>query len=118
MDQIIEKLLTDPLFLKIGIVIAVLISLSLLKKLVKVVIILVLILLIYGFYVYSTGEEPVKLDDLKERIEELKDIDEKKIKNAGRNVHIRGRWAVDSKKLSKIPAKMCRFGKVGYGSKE
>ena len=82
MDQIIEKLLTDPLFLKIGIVIAVLISLSLLKKLVKVVIILVLILLIYGFYVYSTGEEPVKLDDLKERIEELKDIDEKKIKKA------------------------------------
>ena len=82
MDQIIEKLLTDPLFLKIGIVIAVLISLSLLKKLVKVVIILVLILLIYGFYVYSTGEEPVKLDDLKERIEEVKDIDEKKIKNA------------------------------------
>ena len=82
MDQIIEKLLTDPLFLKIGIVIAVLISLSLLKKLVKVVIILVLILLIYGFYVYSTGEEPVKLDDLKERIEEVKDIDEKKIKKA------------------------------------
>ena len=82
MDQIIEKLLTDPLFLKIGIVIAVLISLALLKKLVKVVIILVLILLIYGFYVYSTGEEPVKLDDLKERIEELKDIDEKKIKKA------------------------------------
>ena len=82
MDQIIEKLLTDPLFLKIGIVLAVLISLSLLKKLVKVVIILVLILLIYGFYVYSTGEEPVKLDDLKESIEELKDIDEKKIKKA------------------------------------
>ena len=80
MDQIIEKLLTDPLFLKIGIVIAVLISLSLLKKLVKVVITLVLILLIYGYYVYSTGEEPVKLDDLKKSIEDLKDIDEKKIK--------------------------------------
>ena len=80
MDQIIEKLLTDPLFLKIGIVIAVLISLSLLKKLVKVVITLVLILLIYGYYVYSTGEEPVKLDYLKKRIEDLKDIDEKKIK--------------------------------------
>ena len=80
MDQIIEKLLTDPLFLKIGIVIAVLISLALFKKLVKVVITLVLILLIYGYYVYSTGEEPVKLDDLKKSIEDLKDIDEKKIK--------------------------------------
>ena len=80
MDQIIEKLLTDPLFLKIGIVIAVLISLALFKKLVKVVITLVLVLLIYGYYVYSTGEEPVKLDDLKKSIEDLKDIDEKKIK--------------------------------------
>jgi len=80
MDQIIEKLLTDPLFVKIGIVLAVLISLSLLKKLVKVVISLVLILLIYGYYVYSTGAEPVKFDDLKEKIEELKEVDGRKVK--------------------------------------
>jgi len=80
MDQIIEKLLTDPLFVKIGIVLAVLISLSLLKKLVKVVISLILILLIYGYYVYSTGAEPVKLDDLKEKIEELKEVDGSKVK--------------------------------------
>jgi hypothetical protein len=66
MGQIIEKLFTDPLFVKIGIVLAVLISLSLLKKLVKVVISLVLILLIYGYYVYSTGAEPVSIDDVKE----------------------------------------------------
>jgi hypothetical protein len=38
MDQIIERLFTDLVFVKIGIVVAVLISLSLLKKLVKVVI--------------------------------------------------------------------------------
>ena len=62
MDQITEKLFTDPLFVKIGIVLAVLISLSLLKKLVKVVITLVLIFLIYGYYVYSTGAEPVTPD--------------------------------------------------------
>ncbi len=66
MGQIIEKLFTDPLFVKIGIVLAVLISLSLLKKLVKVVISLVLIFLIYGYYVYSTGAEPVSIDDVKE----------------------------------------------------
>ena len=65
MDQIIERLFTDPVFVKIGIVVAVLISLSLLKKLVKVVISLVLILLIYGYYVYSTGAEPVSIDDVK-----------------------------------------------------
>tara|TARA_Y100000758_G_C15874749_1_gene358027 strand:- start:62 stop:364 length:303 start_codon:yes stop_codon:yes gene_type:complete len=80
MDQITEKLFTDPLFVKIGIVLAVLISLSLLKKLVKVVITLVLIFLIYGYYVYSTGAEPVKLDDLKEKIEELKEVDGRKVK--------------------------------------
>ena len=66
MDQIINTLFTDPLFVKIGIVLAVLISLSLLKKLVKVVITLVLIFLIYGYYVYSTGAEPVSIDDVKE----------------------------------------------------
>ena len=66
MDQIINTLFTDPLFVKIGIVLAVLISLSLLKKLIKVVISLVLILLIYGYYVYSTGAEPVSIDDVKE----------------------------------------------------
>ena len=57
MDQIIERLFTDPVFVKIGIVLAVLISLSLLKKLVKVVVSLVLILLIYGYYSYSIGAE-------------------------------------------------------------
>jgi len=66
LDQIINTLFTDPLFVKIGIVLAVLISLSLLKKLVKVVISLVLIFLIYGYYVYSTGAEPVSIDDVKE----------------------------------------------------
>jgi hypothetical protein len=66
LDQIINTLFTDPLFVKIGIVLAVLISLSLLKKLVKVVITLVLIFLIYGYYVYSTGAEPVSIDDVKE----------------------------------------------------
>ena len=65
MDQIIERLFTDPYLVKIGIVVAVLISLSLLKKLVKVVISLVLILLIYGYYVYSTGAEPVSINDVK-----------------------------------------------------
>ena len=82
MDQIIERLLTDPYLVKIGIVVAVLISLSLLKKLVKVVISLVLILLIYGYYVYSTGAEPVRIDDLKKlgkTAEEVIDKVEKKI---------------------------------------
>ena len=82
MDQITEKLFTDPLFVKIGIVLAVLISLSLLKKLVKVVVFLVSIFLIYGYYVYSTGAEPVSIDDVKKlgkTAEEIIDKVEKKI---------------------------------------
>ena len=85
MDQIIERLFTDPVFVKIGIVLAVLISLSLLKKLVKVVISLVLILLIYGYYVYSTGAEPVSIDDVKKlgkTAEEVIDKVEKKIETS------------------------------------
>ena len=85
MDQIIERLFTDPYLVKIGIVVAVLISLSLLKKLVKVVIFLVLILLIYGYYVYSTGAEPVSIDDVKKlgkTAEEVIDKVEKKIETS------------------------------------
>ena len=85
MDQIIERLFTDPYLVKIGIVVAVLISLSLLKKLVKVVISLVLILLIYGYYVYSTGAEPVSIDDVKKigkTAEEVIDKVEKKIETS------------------------------------
>jgi len=85
MDQIIERLFTDPYLVKIGIVVAVLISLSLLKKLVKVVIFLVLILLIYGYYVYSTGAEPISIDDVKKlgkTAEEVIDKVEKKIETS------------------------------------
>ena len=82
MEQIIERLFTNPVFVKIGIGLAVLISLSLLKKLVKVVVFLVSIFLIYGYYVYSTGAEPVSIDDVKKlgkTAEEVIDKVEKKI---------------------------------------
>jgi hypothetical protein len=84
MEQIIERLLTDPVFVSIGIVLAVLISLSLLKKLVKVVVFLVLILLIYGYFIYSTGAEVVSIDDvnkLGKTAEEVIDKVEKEIEN-------------------------------------
>ena len=80
MEQIIERLFTDPFFLKVGLIIVVLITLSIFKKLFKVVLILVLVLVSYGLYVYSTGAEPVKLEDVKEKIEELKEVDGRKVK--------------------------------------
>ena len=82
MEQIIERLFTDPFFLKVGLVIVVLITLSIFKKLFKGVLILVLVLVSYGLYVYSTGAEPVKLEDVKEKIEELKELDEKKLRKS------------------------------------
>tara|TARA_B100001758_G_C18270858_1_gene536300 strand:- start:356 stop:652 length:297 start_codon:yes stop_codon:yes gene_type:complete len=82
LERIIEALFTDPFFIKVGIVIIILISLSILKKLVKVVVGLLLVLFLYGWYVYSTGSEPISIDEVKDVIEEIKDIDQKKIKKA------------------------------------
>ena len=79
-ERIIETLFTDPFFIKVGIVIIILISLSILKKLVKVVVGLFLVLVLYGWYVYSTGNEPISIDEVKDVIEDIKDIDQKKIK--------------------------------------
>ena len=81
-DRIIETLFTDPFFIKVGIVVIILISLSILKKLVKVVVGLFLALFLYGWYVYSTGSKPISIDEVKDVIEEIKDIDQKKIKKA------------------------------------
>tara|TARA_B100000131_G_scaffold311390_1_gene344201 strand:- start:205 stop:501 length:297 start_codon:yes stop_codon:yes gene_type:complete len=79
-EKIIETLFTDPFFVKVGIIIIILISLSILKKLRKVVAGLFLALLLYGWYVYSTGSEPISIDEIKDVIEEIEAIDEKKIK--------------------------------------
>ena len=86
MDQIIERLFTDPVFVKIGIVLAVLISLSLLKKQVKVVVSLVLILLIYGYYSYSTGAEPVSIDDVKKLGKTAEEVIDKVEKNIEKRI--------------------------------
>ena len=81
-EKIIETFFTDPFFIKVGIVIIILISLSILKKLVKVVVGLFLALFMYGWYVYSTGSKPISIDEVKDVIEEINDIDQKKIKKA------------------------------------
>tara|TARA_Y100000816_G_C26094518_1_gene578944 strand:+ start:723 stop:1019 length:297 start_codon:yes stop_codon:yes gene_type:complete len=81
-EKIIETFFTDPFFIKVGIVIIILISLSILKKLVKVVVGLFLALFLYGWYVYSTGSKPISIDEVKDVIEEINDIDQKKIKKA------------------------------------
>ena len=78
MADIIEKLLTDPLFIKIGIVVAILIALSIFKKLFKVLLTLVVLFFLYIGYLVLSGEDPVEAMD--KTIEEIKDVDMEKVR--------------------------------------
>ena len=78
MADIIEKVLTDPLFIKIGIVVAILIALSIFKKLFKVLLTLVVLFFLYIGYLVLSGEDPVEAMD--KTIEELKDVDMEKVR--------------------------------------
>ena len=82
MEQIIEKLFTDPLYMTVGLVLATMIALSIFKKLFKAVIILIVVFIGYVFYLQSTGKDPIKLEEVKEKIEEIKDMYKKDLKKA------------------------------------
>ena len=78
MQDIIETLFTDPLFIKIGIVVAILIALSIFKKLFKVLLTLVVLFFLYIGYLVLSGEDPVEAMD--KTIEEIKDVDMEKVR--------------------------------------
>ncbi len=78
MESLINDILTDPTFIKVGIVLAILIALALFKKLFKLVLILIVALIIYIAYLAYTGE----------------DIDTKKLKSRLKNP-----WMMLKKKL-------------------
>ena len=59
--------------MKVGIVLVILITLSLFKKLFKIVFILLVVLLGYAAYLVTTGEDPA--DIIKDTIENAQDID-------------------------------------------
>jgi hypothetical protein len=80
LDKSIEILFTDPLFVKIGIFIIILISISVFKKLIKVVSTLFLFLVLYGWFVYSTGARSISIENIKDKVETLNEIDIQKIK--------------------------------------
>jgi hypothetical protein len=44
--------------------------------------VLILILSLYGYYVYTTGAEPIGIDEVTKTIDEFKKLDEKKLKKA------------------------------------
>lgn len=78
MEALIETVFTDPIFVIVGIVLVVLIALAIFKKLFKMVFILVAIFFLYVGYLVYTGDEPIKA--FNEIIEDLKEIDTKKMK--------------------------------------
>ena len=91
MQELIERVFTDPTFVWVGVVLAIMLTLTIFKKLYKLVMIIVAAFMIYVGYLYYTGEEPAKaVDDLikkgKDVIEDVKDTDLKDLKDGAEKV--------------------------------
>ena len=84
MEDLIKKVFTDPAFMTVGIIIVVLVTLAIFKKLFKFVIILLLILILYAGYLYYTGEEAP--ESLKEAIEDVKELDLDELKESAEDI--------------------------------
>ena len=85
LKNIIEILLTDPIFIKIGIMVSILIGLSILKKLKVAVIYSLLIgLLLYSYFVYSkkSGKEKKLIQKVDRTLKENVKAAEKKMNNS------------------------------------
>ena len=91
MHELIDKVLSDPTFVWVGVILAIMLTLAIFKKLYKLVMIIVAAFIIYVGYLYYTGEEPVEaIDDLiikaEDVIEDLKDTDLIDIKESAEKV--------------------------------
>jgi len=84
MEDLIKKLFTDPAFMTVGIIIVILVTLAIFKKLFKFVIILLLILVLYASYLYYIGEEAP--ESLKKAIEEVKELDLDELKESAEDM--------------------------------
>ena len=84
MEDLIKKVFTDPAFMTVGVIIAVLVTLAIFKKLFKFVVFLLLILVIYTGYLYYTGEEAP--ESLKEAIEDVKELDLNELKESAEDM--------------------------------
>lgn len=79
MQEIIEIVFTDPAFVYVGVILAILLSLSIFKKLFKSIIVIAIIFFVYSSFVYySSGKDTNEA--MKEAFEDIKDIDTKKMK--------------------------------------
>ena len=79
MQEIIEIIFTDPTFVYVGVVLAILLSLSIFKKLFKSIIVIVIIFFLYSSFVYySSGKDANEA--MNEAFDDIKDFDTKKMK--------------------------------------
>ena len=78
MQNIIETIFTEPLFLIIGLIIVVILSLAVFKKLFKMALLVVTIFIAYSTFIYYQSEKRID-NALKKAIEDVKDVDAKKI---------------------------------------
>ena len=91
MQELIERVFTDPTFVWVGFILVVMLTLGIFKKLYKLVMIIVAVFIIYVGYFYYTGEKPIEaVDDLikkgKDAIEDVKDTDLKDLKDGAEKV--------------------------------
>ncbi len=78
MENIIEQLSSNPLYLAIGVVLAIILVFGIIKKVAKLIIILAIALIAFAGYLHFTGREvPSSADKLKQSVS--KQID--KLKN-------------------------------------
>jgi xanthine/uracil permease len=90
-ESLINNVLTDPTFVMVGLVLVVLITLAIFKKLFKVVFLLIAALVGYAGYLIYTGADPTEavegaLKKSREVLEEVKDTDLKDLKEGAERV--------------------------------
>ena len=90
-ENLINNVLTDPTFVMVGLVLVVLITLSIFKKLFKVVFLLTAALVGYAGYLIYTGANPAEavegaLKKSREVLEEVKDTDLKDLKEGAEKI--------------------------------
>ena len=91
MHELIDRVLSDPTFVWVGVILAIMLTLAIFKKLYKLVMIILAAFMIYVGYLYYTGEEPAEaIDDLikkgKDVIDDVKDTDLKDLKDGAEKV--------------------------------
>ena len=74
MEEFIDTLFSNPVYMSIAVVIAILLVYSIIKKIIKWIFLFGILLIIYAIYLNYTGQEvPKNMDELKESVSESVD---------------------------------------------